>query len=242
MLRRAIEEYNTLHGLRLTPKVVLFDMDGTLIDSMPNHAIAWTAAFEHIGIAFSRDDAYLTEGARGVDTIRQRVHSQQGRTLSEAQARAIYADKAQIFASLPPPQIMPGARELMALLRQSGVQIGIVTGSAQKPLIRRIIEEFGEYVEADAITTAYDVARGKPDPAPYLYAMAKGFFAPHETIVVENAPLGITAGRRSGAFTIAVNTGPLRDEVLLSAGAHVLFKSMPALAAEWAAEGFSQEG
>ena len=55
----------------------------------------------------------------------------------------------------------------------------------------------------------------------------------HEAFVVENAPLGVRAGVQAGIFTIAVNTGPLPDEVLLQEGANLLFPSMAALAEEW---------
>ena len=56
---------------------------------------------------------------------------------------------------------------------------------------------------------------------------------PHEAIVVENAPLGVQAGVAANLFTIAVNTGPLHEDVLYNAGASYVFPSMPALADEW---------
>ena len=52
-------------------KVVLFDMDGVLYDSMPNHGVAWQRAMKEFGIHFTLEDSYATEGARGVDTIRK---------------------------------------------------------------------------------------------------------------------------------------------------------------------------
>jgi beta-phosphoglucomutase-like phosphatase (HAD superfamily) len=61
----------------------------------------------------------------------------------------------------------------------------------------------------------------------------RGGFAPHKAIVVENAPLGVQAGVAANLFTIAVNTGPLQEEVLYNAGASYVFPSMPALAEEW---------
>jgi len=50
------------------PKVVLFDMDGVLYDSMPNHGVAWQRAMKEFGIHFTLEDSYATEGARGVDS------------------------------------------------------------------------------------------------------------------------------------------------------------------------------
>lgn len=232
---KAIKRYNEKHGLgRFSPRVVLFDMDGVLCDSMPNHAIAWTRSLASYGIRFTAEDAYITEGARGFDTIRNYVLAQTGETVSDEKAREMYAEKARIFATLPEPRIMPGALELMAKIRRTGLTMGVVTGSAQRPLIARITSDFGEFVSEEDIVTAYDVSKGKPDPEPYLQGMRKcGGFLPHETIVVENAPLGVRAGHASGAFTIAVNTGPLPDKALLDEGADILFKSMTSLAEDW---------
>ena len=69
------------------PKVVLFDMDGVLYDSMPNHGIAWQRAMKEFGIHFALEDSYATEGARGVDTIRKYAKVQLGKELSEDEAQ-----------------------------------------------------------------------------------------------------------------------------------------------------------
>ena len=124
---------------------------------------------------------------------------------------------------------MPGILELMEQIDNAGIGIGIVTGSGQRPLIARILKDFGKYVSPEHITTAYDVTRGKPNPDPYLMGLQKaGNLQSSEAIVVENAPLGIRAGVAAGIYTIAVNTGPLPDQVLLDAGADILFPSVKA--------------
>ncbi len=234
-MRKEIISYINRNDLgTFAPKVVLFDMDGVLCDSMPNHAIAWVESMKSFGVAFTAEDSYLTEGARGIDTIRRYVLAQQGKLISEAEAQSMYDEKARIFATLPTARIMPGALSVMSAARRAGLKIGIVTGSGQRPLIARITNDFGEFVNEGDIITAYDVSKGKPDPEPYLQGMRKcGGFLPQETIVVENAPLGVRAGHASGAFTIAVNTGPLPDKALLDEGADILFKSMTDLAENW---------
>ena len=75
--------------------------------------------------------------------------------------------------------------------------------------------------------------RGKPYPDPYLLALERGGLKPNEAIVVENAPLGVTAGVAAGLFTVAVNTGLLKDEVLSNAGASLVYPSMQALCDDW---------
>ena len=215
-------------------RAVLFDMDGVLYDSMKNHAAAWVQSMQKFGINMTADDAYATEGARGVDTIRYMVRQQKGIEISEAEAQEMYDEKSRIFHSMPEAPIMPGILSLMEQIDAAGISIGVVTGSGQRPLIARILRDFGRFVSPEHITTAYDVPRGKPHPDPYLIGMKKaGGLLPSEAIVVENAPLGVRAGIAAGCYTIAVNTGPLPDQVLLDAGASILFPSMPALSDAW---------
>ena len=235
MYALAIKQYLERHGFEaLNPKAVLFDMDGVLYDSMPNHAIAWQQSMAEFGIKMSADDAYATEGARGVDTIRQMVMRQQGREIDEAVAQRMYDEKSRIFHELPEAPIMPGIISLMQQIHDDGIQIGVVTGSGQKPLFRRILKDFGMFVDEAHITTAYDVRRGKPKPDPYLMGLKKaGDLQPYEAIVVENAPLGIRAGVAAKIFTVAVNTGPLAVQTLLDANADLVFPTMSDFSANW---------
>ena len=215
-------------------RAVLFDMDGVLYDSMGNHAVAWVQSMKKFGITMTTDDAYATEGARGVDTIRYMVKQQQGREITEEESQLMYDEKTRIFHSLPEAPIMPGILSLMKQIDAAGIGIGVVTGSGQRPLINRILRDFGKYVSPEHIVTAYDVKRGKPNPDPYLMGLEKaGGLLPSEGIVVENAPLGVRAGVAAGIYTIAVNTGPLADKVLLDAGASILFPTMISLSEAW---------
>ena len=235
MFHLAVKKYLERHGFEaLRPKAVLFDMDGVLYDSMPNHAIAWQQSMTQFGIQMTADDAYATEGARGVDTIRKMVKRQQRRDIDEAEAQRMYDVKSHIFHSLPEAPIMPGVLDLMQQIQADGIQIGVVTGSGQRPLIQRILSDFENYVDEKHITTAYDVKHGKPNPDPYLVGLKKaGNLMPYEAIVVENAPLGVRAGVAAKIFTIAVNTGPLPAQILLDANADLLFPTMKEFSDNW---------
>lgn len=215
-------------------KVVLFDMDGVLYDSMPNHGKAWVKAMNAYGINFTIADSYATEGARGVDTIRKYAKIQLGKELSEAEAQEIYDLKAKFFHEMGDARIFEGARELMQKIKDNGLKIGIVTGSAQLPLIERIRHDLGDFVEEGQITTAFDVKRGKPNPDPYLMGLQKaGNYLPSEGIVVENAPLGVRAGVAAGCYTVAINSGPLPNSALLDEGANILFPTIKEFAQKW---------
>ena len=227
MFQEAIRKYNKQAAQPFAPKVVLFDMDGVLYDSMPNHAKAWQRAMGEFGINFTAEDAYATEGARGVDTVRKYAKVQLGKELTEDEAEEMYQLKARYFHEMPTTDIFDGVKDLMQKIQDCGLRIGIVTGSGQRQLINRLLSDFKDFINETQVTTAFDVKRGKPNPDPYLIGLQKaGNFAPHEGIVVENAPLGVRAGVAAGCFTVAINSGPLPDTALLSEGANILFDTV----------------
>ena len=146
----------------------------------------------------------------------------------------MYDVKARYFHEMPEAKVFDGVIDLMQKIKASGLKIGIVTGSAQLPLIERVTRDFGEFVSKDQITTAYDVKRGKPNPDPYLMGLQKaGNYLPAEGVVVENAPLGVHAGAAAGCYTVAINSGPLADSVLLNEGADILFPTIREFADNW---------
>ena len=229
MTSQSQQDISSFGKTGVSPKVVLFDMDGVLYDSMPNHGVAWQRAMKEFGIHFTLEDSYATEGARGVDTIRKYAKAQLGKELSEEEAQQMYDVKAAYFHEMPEAKVFDGVIDLMQKIKASGLKIGIVTGSAQLPLIERVTRDFGEFVSKNQITTAYDVKRGKPNPDPYLMGLKKaGNYLPEEGIVVENAPLGVHAGVAASCYTVAINSGPLADSVLLNEGANILFPTIRA--------------
>ena len=100
-------------------------------------------------------------------------------------------------------------------------------------MIERLEHHFPGIVRKELMVTAYDVEFGKPHPEPCLMELEKGGFKKDEVIVVENAPLGVEAGIAAELFTVAVNTGPLPDRVLLDAGANALYPSMQSFCNDW---------
>jgi beta-phosphoglucomutase-like phosphatase (HAD superfamily) len=162
------------------------------------------------------------------------VKKQQGRDIDEAEAQLMYDEKTRQFHALPETHIMPGIPELMKQINADGLTIGVVTGSVQRPLINRLLKDFGDYLDESHIVTAYDVKHGKPNPDPYLMGLQKaGNLNPWEAFVVENAPLGVKAGVSARIFTLAVNTGPLANEILENQGANIVFPTMTMLSDKW---------
>ena len=235
MIEEAIQHYKSSHGYAdFAPRCVLFDMDGVLYNSMPNHAVAWQEAMRRNGLHFTAANSYATEGARGVDTIRHFVRQQQGKDIPEAEAQRIYDLKAQLFHEMPTAPIFPGVIDIMQKIKSAGMTIGVVTGSGQRPLIKRLLSDFGDFLTEDHIVTAYDVERGKPNPDPYLMGLRKaGNLEPWQGLVVENAPLGVRAGSAANCFTIGINSGPLPDSALADNGADIVLSRMTELVELW---------
>lgn len=203
-------------------KAVLFDMDGVLYDSMPNHAKAWSTAVTEFGLSMSPHEAYLHEGRTGHGTINILAQRHWGRNATTEEMERIYAAKSALFNTCPEPQPMPGAAQLLQSIRSLGLTIVLVTGSAQHSLLTRLAHDFPGIFSAERMVTAFDVRHGKPHPEPYLMGLEKAGVSASEAVVIENAPLGVEAAHAAGIYTIAVNTGPLSPKVLLDAGADIV--------------------
>ena len=214
-------------------KAVLFDMDGVLFNSMPNHAEAWHKTMAKFGFTLSREEAYMHEGRTGAGTINIVSLRERGHEATEEEIKQIYQAKSELFNQYPLAERMPGALEVLTKIKEAGLTPMVVTGSGQTSLLDRLNKNFPNIFQRELMVTAFDVKYGKPNPEPYLMALKKGGLQPNEAIVVENAPLGVQAGVAAGIFTIAVNTGPLPDEALLGQGANLLFHSMPDFNEHW---------
>lgn len=240
MTRRKIEEAlhlylkeKGLEGMSLVS--AMFDMDGVLFDSMKNHARCWHETMVHFGMNMSLEEAYMHEGRTGASTINLVSLRERGYESNSEEIEKIYGYKSQLFNACPEAPRMPGAYELLRQVKASGIVPVVVTGSGQKSLIERLNHNFPDIFSSHLMVTAFDVKYGKPNPEPYLMGLQKaGNLTVSQSIVVENAPLGVKAGVASGCFTIAVNTGPLPDSALLEQGANLLFSSMQELSDSWA--------
>lgn len=227
----AIRRYMERHGLRTwKPRAALIDMDGTLIDSMRNHTAAWQRLAMEQGLHTRREEFYLYEGMTGRATLRLIFKRDKGIDISDAQADELYRLKTRYFNELPRVPVIPGASRMLRELQERGVARVLVTGSRQLSNLNRLDDDFPGAFSPQLRITAADVTHGKPHPEPYLKGMQLAGVLPQESIVVENAPLGVQAGAAAGAFTLAVATGPIPRRELLAAGADMVFDSMEQLA------------
>lgn len=215
------------------PKVVFFDMDGVLFDSMGSHAIAWVKALKQIGLPFTEKEAYMNEGRTGASTIDSVFLKEYNRNATEEEKKTIYGIKSRLFETLKHSERIPFVTELIKKVRLQNLDIFVVTGSGQPTLINSLEGNFPGIFQRNKMVTAFDVEFGKPHPEPYLKALKKSQVKPWEVVVIENAPLGIESSTKAGLFTIAVNTGPLDPSVLIESGANLVFNSMKELYEHW---------
>jgi haloacid dehalogenase superfamily, subfamily IA, variant 3 with third motif having DD or ED len=209
-------------------------MDGVLYDSMPSHVKAWKETMSLFGIESSLEDFYLYEGRTGASTINILFNRTLDRDATKEEIETIYAQKAKRFVELEGSgsKPMPGAMEVLERVRSLKLKQVIVTGSGQHSLINKLDKDFPGFFKKNLMVTAYDVKFGKPHPEPYLMGLNRADVRADEALVIENAPLGVEAGKAAKIQTIAVNTGPLPDQILLDAGADWIFPTMEKLAKE----------
>lgn len=212
-------------------KAYFFDMDGVLFDSMPHHAIAWEEVMKEHDLPFTAYDCYLNEGRTGESVIREAMWKARNRDATSDEIKQIYMEKSNRFNLLAQQAggtvVIDGVAEVLRYVQSTGSQIWVVTGSGMRSLLDNLNNALPPVFQRDRMITAFDVVHGKPDPEPYLKAWERSGLQKEQCFVIENAPLGIRAGKAAGLTVYAVNTGILTREDL--AQADQVFDSMAEL-------------
>jgi sugar-phosphatase len=181
-------------GMRI--EAVLFDMDGTLVNSDAAVERAWITWAGEYGVDGAEAIA-MAHGSPSEPTVRKLLpHLEEG-AIAVALARQMelqYHDVDDVVAA-------PGALELLDVLTGRGVPWAVVT-SADQRLARARLGAAG--IEAPVLVTVDDIAAGKPDPEGYLRAAELLGVRPQDCLVVEDAEVGLVAARAAGAHTAAL--------------------------------------
>jgi HAD superfamily hydrolase (TIGR01509 family) len=203
-------------------KAVIFDVDGTLIDTVDLHAACWVEALKHYGIEVPFDDIRVQIGKGGDQLLHGLIPpdiiEQKGEEIQEFRSdlfKREYMHKARPF---------PGVRELFEYIRGSG-QRAVLASSGTK-------EEVGQYKEiagiADLIddaTSSDDAERSKPFPDIFQAALAKlAPLGPDEAVVVGDTPYDAEAARKAGLKSVGVLCGGFPEEALRSAGCIAVYE------------------
>jgi HAD superfamily hydrolase (TIGR01549 family) len=203
------------------PPAFLFDLDGTLIDSVYQHVIAWRSALSRVDIDLSVWRIHRRIGMSGGLFVSALLR-ETGRSLSEADIallQRVHAD--EYLAQLGSVRALPGAAELLAVLTEHKVPWAIATSSYQRTA-RHALALLHLPPDAPMVTRDM-VAHAKPDPDLFLAAAALLGIEPRHTFVVGDSVWDLLAARRAGAIGVGVLSGGYGREELERAGAYRVY-------------------
>jgi beta-phosphoglucomutase len=187
------------------PGGVLWDLDGTLVDSGDLHYEAWQEILAAHGRALDRATFAASFGKRNDTILRELLDPD----LSDAEVRRIGDDKEVRYRALVRRhgvRLLPGALGWLGRLKQAGWRQAVAT-SAPLANVAATLEPLGLAEHFDALVSAEELGRGKPDPLVFLTAAERIGLPPARCVVVEDAPAGLLGARRGGMAAIGVLSG-----------------------------------
>jgi len=186
------------------PAAVLWDMDGTLLDSAEYHWLAWRDTMAEMGFEISHEEFIATFGQRN-DTILRGWISEELTAAEIARISDIKEARYRTMVKERGVVLLPGVHEWLIRLRDAGWRQAIAS-AAPRANVATIIEVLGLETFFGGYIGAEDVQRGKPDPQVFQAAAALLGVPAERCVVLEDAPAGVAAGRSAGMRTIGVLT------------------------------------
>jgi HAD superfamily hydrolase (TIGR01509 family) len=194
---------------------VFFDVDGTLVDSNELHVNAWEQAFREAGLTLSRAAIHGQIGKGGDNLVPALAPS-----LSREDQERIDHRHGELFKGGYLERVLPfpGARDLLARVRQGGKTVALATSAGR--------EELDHYLDllrardlVDMTTSKDDVESSKPDPDIFNAALGKSGITAEQALVVGDSPFDILAASRCGIAAVALLSGGFPEKALVEAGA-----------------------
>lgn len=205
------------------PIAAIFDVDGTLVDTNYQHALAWFRAFRQHGVILPVWRIHRHVGMGGDQLVAalagEQVEKEQGDDIR-------VAEKVLYLAMIDEVQPFQGARELMVTLKERGHPV-VLASSARPKEVDHYLDLLDARELADAWTSASDVEATKPEPDLVLVAMDK--VDTGEAVMIGDSIWDCEAARRAGIQTLAVLTGGFSEAELRDAGALAVFESLDEL-------------
>ncbi|MEN8151979.1 MAG: HAD family phosphatase [Planctomycetota bacterium] len=189
-------------------RAILFDCDGVFVDSERAHHEAFRGALGTVDVPLSWDDYLDRYTAYDDESLFRLVFADRGRDLSDDLLAVLLAGKredlARRLAELPPIEATCAFAE-HAL--DEGYPVAVVSG-ARREEVESVLERAGLLGDVDAIVTAEDVSRGKPDPEPWLTGLARlgGGLSAADCVVIEDSRIGVAAGKAAGMLVVGLTT------------------------------------
>ena len=205
---------------------VLFDVDGTLIDSVDAHARAWTNALRYFGVdvAFDRVRAQIGKGGDQLLPVFMSAAD------IERRGEALEAYRREIFKrdELPTIRPLPRVGDLFVRLRRAGQRI-VLASSAHRWEIEHHLRLLDVEQLVDGFTTSDDVDRSKPCPDIFAMALDVAGVPADRAVAVGDSPWDAIAATRAGVRSIGVRSGGFSDTDLLDAGCVAIYGDPAAL-------------
>jgi beta-phosphoglucomutase len=213
------------------PFAVIWDMDGTLVDTAELHFAAWEAVARELNQPFTRADFAATFGKRNPEILRQlyvnRFSDKEIADLGER--KEVYYRAAARRQGVEP---LPGVRRLMKELHEAGFRQA-VGSSAPRANLDLVLQLTKLVTFFDALVSMEDTERGKPDPQVFLVAADRLAVSPNGCLVVEDAVAGVQAAKAGRMKCIAVDfVGHHGDAALRAAGADLVVKTLEDVSVE----------
>ena len=191
-------------------KAIIFDMDGTLLESTEADYLAWEKIFERYGKKLTYADYVPMLGIRSSDVIKHFL----GFT-NEDDAKKILVEKFNCFVEVvdeKPVQSVPFAGNILKAAFLSPLKVGLATSSRKEKMNLLLTQlQFIEYF--DAIVTGEEVFNSKPAPDIFLKAAERLGILPKDCLVVEDGPIGVTAAKKAGMKCLAITATTPREKL-----------------------------
>ena len=201
---------------------LIFDLDGTLIDTVYAHVFAWQRALADAGMGIEGWRIHRKIGMSG-GLFTRAVARELGRDINPAEEEALQRRHGELFSQLlPERRPLPGAVELIRFLRSNGILFGIAT-SGRRPEINASLDALG-IGEGTVVVERGDVARAKPEPDLFLACQQRLGVAVNDCYVIGDAVWDLLAARRAGMLSIGLLSGGYGEDELSQAGAFRVYR------------------
>ena len=184
-------------------KAIIFDMDGVITNTMPDHYRAWRTILARYGYHPTHLDIYKREGQPGISSIKD-LFAEKKITLSDKVSNKILLEKEELFKKIVKQRFISGSRRFLKNLYKRNFLLALVTGTSRHELHTILPDHL--YKLFSVIVTGNDVKMGKPHPEPFLKAIEKLKISSKDGVVIENAPFGIQSAKSAGLRCLALET------------------------------------